>query len=348
MSAITWTPLWGWPVASLIAVAMLAMGIMQIVLWRRSRGGPTDVTAGSVARRVVMCLAVAAAVVAPSLTVSVTTTAVRNTDVVIAVDVTGSMAVTDARYGSAESVSRISAASSAVKDITDMYADSNFSAISFGSSASVDVPLTPDTLAVDNWADGLTVEPTSTSSGSSLDTPLDLLLRTLKSIRDGHPRDEIILYLVTDGENTSAETRRTYSSLRAYLDDAFVLGTGSTQGGRIPVSSVDRTTDDGGKSSSESQEWVIDPTTGKPGTSRMDTKELESLADEMGGTRVIMTKDATARQAMSSSTGKSWRTRTTRSSTTTSSPIVWPIAAVMLVVSLWELTVWLRTSRRLL
>ena len=80
----------------------------------------------------------------------------------------------------------------------------------------------------------------------------------------------------------------------------------------------------------------------------MDTKELESLADEMGGTRVIMTKDATARQAMSSSTGKSWRTRTTRSSTTTSSPIVWPIAAVMLVVSLWELTVWLRTSRRLL
>ena len=49
MSAITWTPLWGWPVASLIAVAMLAMGVMQIVLWRRSRGGPTDVTAGSVA-----------------------------------------------------------------------------------------------------------------------------------------------------------------------------------------------------------------------------------------------------------------------------------------------------------
>ena len=43
----------------------------------------------------------------------------------------------------------------------------------FGASGTLDVPLTPDSIAIDGWADTLAVESTSTSAGSSLDTPLD-------------------------------------------------------------------------------------------------------------------------------------------------------------------------------
>ncbi|WP_300767425.1 VWA domain-containing protein [uncultured Bifidobacterium sp.] len=342
MSAVTFSPALGWPVGSAIAAVMVLLAIVQIVLWRKSRNHPTDVTAGSIARRSLICLAVALAALTPLQSVTVTSSAVKTTDVVIAVDVTGSMAVSDAHYGSSSTVSRLSAASSAVKDITGLYPDSSFAGISFGSSATVDVPLTPDTLAISEWAQGLTVEPTSTSSGSSLDTPLDLLLRTLKSIHDQHPQDQILLYLITDGENTSSTTRRTYSSLRAYLDDAFVLGVGSTTGGHIP-----RTTTNESPSSS-TDDWVIDPTTGKAGISRMDSAELESIADEMGGTHVLMTSNATAAKAKASSSGGSWRTRTVKTTATTESPIVWPIAAALLILTLWELLSWLRTSRRLL
>ena len=97
------------------------------------------------------------------------------------------------------------------------------------------MPLTPDAPAIDNWANTLAVEATSVSAGSSLDAPIDQLLLTAKSIREAHPDDAIVLYLITDGEQTSNVTRRTFSSLRQYLNDGFTVGVGSTEGGKIPV-----------------------------------------------------------------------------------------------------------------
>ena len=72
------------------------------------------------------------------------------------------------------------------------------------------MPLTPDAPAIDNWANTLAVEATSVSAGSSLDAPIDQLLLTVKSIREAHPDDAIVLYLITDGEQTSNVTRRTF------------------------------------------------------------------------------------------------------------------------------------------
>ena len=77
---------------------------------------------------------------------------VNATDVVVAVDVTGSMAVKDAQYGSAEQSSRLDVAKQAVKDVTALYPNSSFAALRFGASGTLDVPLTPDSNAIDNWA----------------------------------------------------------------------------------------------------------------------------------------------------------------------------------------------------
>ena len=122
------------------------------------------------------------------------------------------------------------------------------------------------------------------SSGSNLDAPLDELLLTLRDIREQHPDDALLLYMITDGEQTSNRTRRTFSTLRRYLDDAFVIGVGSVEGGNIPVVAD-------GVGDSPDGEWVIDPATGQPGVSVMDTGNLEELADEMSGTALLM--DAT-------------------------------------------------------
>lgn len=154
---------------------------------------------------------------------------------VVAVDVTGSMAVKDAQYGSAEQSSRLDVAKQAVKDVTALYPNSSFAALRFGASGTLDVPLTPDSNAIDNWTDTLAPEATSVSAGSTLDAPIDQLLLTCKSIHDQHPDDAIVLYLFSDGEQTSSKARRTFSSLRRYLSDAFTVAIGSEQGGNIPV-----------------------------------------------------------------------------------------------------------------
>lgn len=231
------------------------------------------------------------------------------------------MAVKDAEYGSSGTISRLDAAKRIVKGITSTYADSSFAALRFGASGTLDVPLTPDSIAIDGWADTLAVESTSTSAGSSLDTPLDQLMLSLKSIRDQHPDDIIVLYVITDGEQTSDTARRSYSALRRYLDDSFTIGVGSDAGGKIPMAS------DGTATGQQSDgQWVTDPTTGKPGISKLDEATLESIADEMGGSYLHVDASHTIEQAVSAKASRQWRLTQTVKRRERTIPVIWPFA----------------------
>ena len=234
MTNLTLSPALGWPLGTAICVIMLVCAVAQIVLHIRRRS-QSDETVWACARRSMICALVAIMALTPSIVSSTNSRAINTTDVVVAVDVTGSMAVADAQYGSDEQLSRLDVAKQAVKDIAAMYPNSSFAALRFGASGTLDVPLTPDSKAIDNWADTLAPESTSISAGSTLDVPIDQLLLTCKSIHDQHPDDAIVLYLISDGEQTSSKTRRTFSSLRRYLSDAFTVAVGSEQGGVRPV-----------------------------------------------------------------------------------------------------------------
>ena len=167
------------------------------------------------------------------------------------------------------------------------------------------------------------------SSGSNLDAPLDELLLTLRDIREQHPDDALLLYMITDGEQTSNRTRRTFSTLRRYLDDAFVIGMGSVEGGNIPVVAD-------GVGDSPDGEWVIDPATGQPGVSVMDTGNLEELADEMSGTALLMDATRTIDSGASEEASHRWRVTETAKERT------------LVPLLVWELGAWLALSRRLI
>lgn len=374
MNTFTFSPLLGWGVGGLIALVMLALAIVEVV--RHTFGDAGDETMPACVRRMLICLTVGAMALGPSMTVSTTSRAVNNTDVVMAVDVTGSMAVKDAAYGSDEAMTRLQAAKKAVDDLTRTYADSSFAAVRFGASGTLDVPLTPDAEAIRNWAATLAPEAMSVSSGSSLDAPLDQLITTLKEIRSAHPDDAIVLYLITDGEQTSAQSRRTFSTLRHYLNDAFVVGVGSTEGGKIPliedgVSSGSSSGDSGDSSSGSSsgasgdsgssgnsgdngnngnasQQWVTDPDTGQPGVSKMDETTLKNLADEMGGSVVELSAKTTMTNGRSAEASKKWSVGVTAKQRTRVNPVVWPLAAVAAVLLAWEMGAYIAMSRRLL
>ena len=339
LKSLTFEPALGWVAGGLLAGLLLLLAIALVIHGLR-KGRDTDAGRWALTRRTAMVLILALMVLTPSTVSKTTNKAVNATDVFIAVDVTGSMAVKDAGYGDQEGMSRLDAARAAVHELTRTYPDASFSALSFGASASVDLPLTPDVRAVDNWARGLVTEPTSRSSGSSLDAPLDRLSLVLKQTKDRHPDDRILLYLISDGEQTGPEERRSFSVLREGLDDAFVLGTGSTKGGMVPLSS-----DAGG---SDADGWVTDPKTGQPGISAMDPKTLKAIADEMSGHYQDLAKGTTVGEGATAAASKRYRVTKVDQVRLHVTPLVWPLALVELILILIETGLWIRTSRRLL
>ncbi len=340
MNGLTLSPALGWPLGGVIAVVMMIAALVEIVLHARRRSS-SDETVWSCARRSLICVLVAVMVLTPSVVSSTNSRAVNATDVVVAVDVTGSMAVTDAQYGSDEQLSRLDVAKRAVKDITALYPNSSFAALRFGASGTLDVPLTPDTNAIDGWADTLSTEATSVSSGSTLDVAIDQLLLTCKSIREQHPDDAIVLYLISDGEQTSTKTRRTFSSLRRYLSDAFTVTVGSDQGGNIPETADDVT-------STDEQQWVIDPQTGEPGVSCADFAQMSTIADELSGTALRLDSTNTMSNGLSEEVSGVWRVTQTVKQRTRTVPVVWPMAIAVALLLAWELGSWMAQSRRLL
>lgn len=345
MNGFTFSPALGWLAGGVLAGILTVLAVVEIVQFTRRRGtGITDETVWACVRRTLMLLLAAAMMLTPSVVAPTTSRAINATDVILAVDVTGSMAVSDAAYGADEPITRIDAARKAVHDVTAAYPDASFAAIRFGASGTLDVPLTPDAPAIDNWADTLALESTSVSTGSSLDAPIDQLLVTAKSIRESHPDDAIVLYLISDGEQTSDKTRRTFSSLRRYLDDGFAVGVGSTEGGKIPAIADGV----GATESNVTDQWVIDPDTGQPGVSKMDETTLKDIADEISGSFVALDAATTLKDSASAKTSNQWRVTSTVKQRTRTTPVVWPLAIALGVLLAWELGAWIATSRRLL
>lgn len=344
---LRFSPALGWPVGIAITVVMIGLTVALVVVHRRRKGN-SDETVWACARRCAICVIIALMALTPSTVATTTSRAVNTTDVVIATDVTGSMAVEDAQYGSAQTITRLDAAKKAIDDLTTIYDNSSFAAVHFGASATLDVPLTPDTAAIRNWASGLSPEPTAISSGSTLDAPIDPLLVALKSMRTAHPQDKIVLFYISDGEQTSDKSRRTFSSLRQYLDDAFTLGVGSAQGGQIPEIKAGPTDSPGDQPAPDSQDWVKDPATGVPGISKMDKKNLTDIADEMSGKCILLDGTHKLDKSSVSALSKHWRSVETPKRRQRVMPVVWPLSIALAVLLAFEVASWIGMSRRLL
>lgn len=351
-------PSYGWIVAIIAVLIVLVAMFFEIVPLRR-KSAITNETLAMRLRRIAICAMLVICILSPSIMRATMQRAVNATNVIIAVDITGSMRAKDADYDNKAKIERIDAARSIVKQITKSYANASFAAISFGASTSVDVPLTPDAKAVDNWITTLLTEPTSIATGTSLDAPIDQTLLTAKAIHDAHPDDTTVLYVLSDGEETTQRKRRTFSSLRAYITHAFVIGIGWSKGAKIPLKSTKLSIDDyasdqdaqrkseGDSNLSSSIEWVKDPSTGKPGISKLDEKNLRNIADELSGKYIHSSLNHTLGSEAKPILSHQWRMNETAKPRLRPEPIIWPFAAIATVLLIWELVVWFITSRKL-
>lgn len=310
----------------------------------------TDETISMSIRRLIMCILISICILCPCVMRNTTHRSISATNVIFVLDVTGSMKVKDANYASSKNIERIRAAKLIINDVTKSYNNASFTGIRFGTSTSIDVPLTPDANAIENWANTIQTEPTGISSGTSLDAPIDQTLLVSKAIHDSHPEDINVLYLISDGEETTNRKRRTFSSLRAYINNAFVITVGSKEGGKIPLSknALDSNENNDEDKNENSNSWVIDPSTGKPGISKADDKNMKNIADELSGSFIHAKYEDRIGSEAKNIMSKKWRDNKTFKARLRPEPIVWPFALMLSLVMLYELAVWVLTSGKLL
>ena len=310
----------------------------------------TDETISMSIRRLIMCILISICILCPCVMRNTTHRSISATNVIFVLDVTGSMKVKDANYASSKNIERIRAAKLIINDVTKSYNNASFTGIRFGTSTSIDVPLTPDANAIENWANTIQTEPTGISSGTSLDAPIDQTLLVSKAIHDSHPEDINVLYLISDGEETTNRKRRTFSSLRAYINNAFVITVGSKEGGKIPLSKNALDSDENNDEDKNENEnsWVIDPSTGKPGISKADDKNMKNIADELSGSFIHAKYEDRIGSEAKDIMSKKWRDNKTFKARLRPEPIVWPFALMLSLVMLYELAVWVLTSGKLL
>ncbi|MCI1983252.1 MAG: VWA domain-containing protein [Bifidobacteriaceae bacterium] len=350
MTNFRFTPIFGsWWVSLLVCAVLLAAFGTGLAFFLRSRA-TNDATSVDWTRRGALTALICIAIIGPSVVTTTTSQAVNRTDVFFAVDVTGSMAVSDAQYGSSATTTRLDAAKKAVSDIVSLYSGASYAGVSFGTGASLDVPLTPDAHAISTWATNLAAEPTGVSSGSSLDAPLDTLLRTMQQTHEEHPDDTIVMYFISDGEETSTSTRRTFSSLRAFVQGGGAVGTGSVAGGKVPLieaSTKSTASNSGAGSSAQTQQWVTDPDTKKPAVSKLDPDNLKDIADEMSTSYLHVDATHTAR-ALKATVSRQYSMLSTNKVRTHITSFVWPLGIAIFALVLWEFASAVARQRRYL
>ena len=180
---------------SLVLIAILTvLALFEIFPLKRNNSN-TDETVYMRVRRVLICVLLAICALCPCVMKNTFQRSLNATNVVFVLDVTGSMNVNDSTDLSNHKNTRFNSAKQIIKQVASNYTNASFSAIRFGASSSVDVPLTPDVNAIENWVNTINTEPVGVSNGTSLDAPLDKTLLATKAIHDAHPQDVTVLYL---------------------------------------------------------------------------------------------------------------------------------------------------------
>ena len=200
----------------------------------------------------------------------------NNLDIIFVIDTTLSMEASDF-YGD---YTRLFGVKETVKYILNELPGANYSVISFDNDAKMNVPLTFDSNAILASVETLKVPNVYGAKGSKITVFKDSLKMVLERSHKKEDRSTIV-FLFTDGENTSDEKLDSLSSLESLIDGGAVLGYGTSKGATMEVVSYGTT-----------KEIIKDRSSYpyKDAISKIDEDNLKKMANEMGISYVHMTK----------------------------------------------------------
>ncbi len=207
-------------------------------------------------------------IMVPSANVS-TNTQTLDTYVLFVVDDTISMLARD-YDGDTE---RLTAVKNDCSHIIEQLDGAKFAVISFNNNANLVAPYTDNSEYANDVIDSLYPLDSLYARGTSMNVCLDVMTDTLKRARE-KADGSVVVFFISDGEITNEDKLESFKAAAKYVDGGAVLGYGTKDGGNMYV-----------KSYYTDQEELLEDTSGyprKPAVSKIDEKNLKSIADDLG------------------------------------------------------------------
>lgn len=260
---MTWNPMLApW---LLVVVAVLLVGYVAYAAIRASARARLMWLG-----RLVMVLALVAALARPGIGTYSANVANDAVDVVFVVDTSASVGAED--WGS-EAV-RLEGMKADIKQLAADHPGARYAMITFNSVASQRLPFTTDATALQEAVDLLTPEDGYYAMGSSPTVAADLLHEVLQDAVEADPEGERarLVYYLGDGEDTLGGEEEDFSESAGLVQGGSVLGYGTTAGAKVRAyDTYER----------DYTDYIYDYGSYEPGISKIDEDNLDSIAQQL-------------------------------------------------------------------
>ena len=294
----------GAPTMLALLALIPAAGVGWWWLWRARRlhrlavgaevaGQRRGVTASRTLMLIVLGL-VAVAAARPMWNTGEETLGLSDSSLVIALDVSQSMAAEDVATSASQgvqteaSVSRFAAAKAEIQRLVDGRRGDRVGLVIFAGDAFLRFPLTRDHEAALQVLEALQPGEALVVPGSNIANAIDLAAETIVRATEEDGSDVVsgAIAVVSDGEAHVGEAVAAASAARALGMQVFTVGVGSERGATIPRGLQ-------GGPLGGSTDPKLDLTTGAPIISRLDVTHLQAIADAGGGRYIELDQPGT-------------------------------------------------------
>ncbi|UNK70808.1 VWA domain-containing protein [Microbacterium sp. H1-D42] len=257
------------PVLNPVLLVLLCAPLAVLAVWAIVKGpGQERAHAGRSiwALRLGMIVVVFVMLLRPGIPGGTSQTLATDTDIVIVVDTTASIAAEDWAGGEP----RLNGVRADVQAIVDEYPGARFALISFDATAQLRLPLTTDATALMSSLDVMSPEVTDQSRGSSIGIANRMLADTLSAAATAAPERSRMVFYLGDGEQTTSSEPESFAAASKYVDGGAVLGYGTTEGGPMR------------KTTGTSAEGEYIEYQGAPAMSVRDEDNLRQISEQLG------------------------------------------------------------------
>ncbi len=204
-----------------------------------------------------------------------------NLDIFFVIDNTISMVAED--YNG--NMPRLEAVKNDCNHIVDELSGASYSIITFNNESTILTPLTKDADMTQSALRTIFVMDSLYAKGSSMNICLDNLKSSLERAEKKDGRTSIVFF-ISDGEITSDEKLKSFSSVQKYISNGAVLGYGTEKGGKMKITDTIY----------ETETYLDDKTSNDypypKAVSKIDENNLKKIADDMGIDYINMSKQS--------------------------------------------------------
>lgn len=217
-------PIVSWWLIASIGSILLGLSVWQLILRFRHK---SNTLAWARRSAIVACLIMMS--IGTSVPGGMSPAGMLNLDVIFAVDTTISSGAED--YTGSKP--RLDGMKKDLLALTEKMSGARFSIVTFDAKSTVLLPMTSDRSSVDVMLASLDREHSAYSKGSSIDQPIDAVLKQLVIDKKQNPQRPNIVFYLGDGEQTAKNTPKSFDSLSSFVSGGAVLGYGTSTGAKM-------------------------------------------------------------------------------------------------------------------